>query len=74
MSTKGNTADEKRVSELVISELPLASLSKRINPGAHPFMWKLVFIHMQRELIFMWKDEHQAPVVQTLDSDFINII
>ena len=38
------------------------SLFFKPSLGAHPFIWKWVFIHMQIKLIFIWKDEHQDSV------------
>jgi len=34
----------------------------KASPGAHPFMWKWPFIHMQIKLIFIWKVRHQASL------------
>ena len=31
----------------------------KASAGAHPFIWKLVFIHIQVKMIFIWKDERQ---------------
>ena len=30
--------------------------------GAHPFIWKWDFIHLQIKLIFIWMVEHQASL------------
>ena len=36
----------------------------KASPGAHPFLWKYVFIHMQFKIIVTWKDGRQDSLLR----------